>query len=414
MNRRKFLTSSTASIALPALESFGAAMVAAPPVRLLYLGFLWGVSRNEWFPSQDGTNFQLPKSLEPLEAHRKDLTIIRNISPVHHSHHPHDTVGKLLTCMDHRQPKGAPQDLISVDQVAAAHLGKDTRYSSLAITSRNGGGGSGLSLSWDQFGKPLPGYADPVEIYNELFGQGKMSLAEREWRLNQDQSVLDSLHRQAKALEKQVSSTDRDKLDEYFTSIRQLEGKLKKSEEWLNRPKPKAPLTPPGAHLTGSARIKATYDLIAAALQTDLTRVISYRQPLNGLLKELGLPNAHPVNHQSDDALKEACIEKDRAQSQLFAGLIDKLKSIREIDGSSLFDNIMLTYASGVRSAHNNKNLPVIVTGGAGGQLKPTGCIDVADRDARLSNLWLTSLQVAGVPSKKFAHSNGTIDAIRK
>jgi hypothetical protein len=316
--------------------------------------------------------------------------------------------------MDHRQPKGAPQDLISVDQVAAAHLGKDTRYSSLAITSRNGGGGSGLSLSWDQFGKPLPGYADPVEIYNELFGQGKMSLAEREWRLNQDQSVLDSLHRQAKALEKQVSSTDRDKLDEYFTSIRQLEGKLKKSEEWLNRPKPKAPLTPPGAHLTGSARIKATYDLIAAALQTDLTRVISYRQPLNGLLKELGLPNAHPVNHQSDDALKEACIEKDRAQSQLFAGLIDKLKSIREIDGSSLFDNIMLTYASGVRSAHNNKNLPVIVTGGAGGQLKPTGCIDVADRDARLSNLWLTSLQVAGVPSKKFAHSNGTIDAIRK
>jgi len=412
MNRRLFLQSTGTCVALPALESLGAA-AGKPPVRLVYLGFLWGVSRDKWFPAETGMDIAFPSALEPLKTHQKDLTIFRNLTPVHNQHHPHDTVGKLLTCMNQRQPKGGPNDRVSVDQVAAAELGKTTRYSSLAFTSRGGGGGTGLSLSWDQFGKPIPGYADPVTIYNELFGQGKVSLVERQWRLNQNQSVLDSLRGQAKSLELQASTADRDKLDEYFTSIRQLENRLKKSREWLDRPKPTAPFAAPGDHLTGSERIQVTYDLMVTALQTNLTRVISYRQPLNGLLKELGLPNAHPVNHQSDDATKQACIDKDRAQSQLFAGLIDKLKSVREVDGSTLFDNVMLTYASGVRSAHNNTRLPVIVTGRAGGHIKPAGCVDLPDRDARLSNLWLTSLRVAGVQANQFAHSNGTIDAIR-
>jgi len=131
-------------------------------------------------------------------------------------------------------------------------------------------------------------------------------------------------------------------------------------------------------------------------------------------LKELALSNAHPINHHGgNSAMVEQSATKDIAQSELFSYMIDKLKTIKEFDGSSLFDNVILTYGSGVRMGHANINLPVIVTGRGKGKVKPAGYVELNENKRRLSNLWLTILQSAGLEVDKFSHSNGLVEEIR-
>ena len=220
MNRRNFLRGTGALLALPMLETFADRQKSSPPMRLMFIGFPWGVTgKNNWFPKSTGRNFEITKCLKPLEKHKDDLTLFKNISPLHNSHHPHITLAHYLTCLNFRKPKDGAYDLISCDQVAAEKLGKDTRYSSLQLTSLGGeGAGGGLSLAWDKYGKPVPGYADPVSLFNELFGDGKVSVAERRQMISKEQSIMDAFRDQSKSLEKKVSKTDKDKLDEYFTS----------------------------------------------------------------------------------------------------------------------------------------------------------------------------------------------------
>ncbi|MCH2204331.1 MAG: DUF1552 domain-containing protein [Lentisphaerales bacterium] len=414
MNRRHFLQGTGALLSLPFLEAL-ADKKSSVPMRLMFIGFPWGVTnKNYWFPEDTGKNFKLSKGLKPLQKHQNDLTIFKNISPLHNSHHPHNTLAYYLTCKDFKEPKGGAYDKISCDQLAAEKLGVETRYSSLQLTSNgNEGAGKGLSLAWDKYGKPVPGYTDPVALFNELFGNGKVSVAERRQMINKERSIMDAFRDQSRSLEKKVSKTDKDKLDEYFTSIRHIEKSLAKTEQWIDTPKPKAGMPAPKKGLKGTAHIKVMYDLMIAAIQTDLTRVITYRQPLNDLLKELSLSNAHPINHHGGkQELVDQSVTKDAAQTKLFSYMIDRLKDIKEIDGSRLFDNVILTYGSGVRSGHANINLPVIVTGGGQGKIKPAGYIELAENNRRLSNLWLTILQSAGIEQEKFSHSTGTISEI--
>jgi len=416
MNRRHFLRGTGALLALPMLEAFANEKKASPPLRLMFIGFPWGVTgHNNWFPKSTGKNFQITKCLKPLEKHKDDLTLFKNISPLHNSHHPHNTLAYYLTCMNFRKPKDGAYDLISCDQLAAEKLGKDTRYSSLQLSSLGGeGAGAGLSLAWDKYGKPVPGYTDPVSLFNELFGDGKVTVEQRRQMINKERSIMDAFQDQSRSLEKKVSKTDKDKLDEYFTSIRHIEKTLAKTEQWIDTPKPKPGMPAPQKGLQGKAHIKAMYDLMVAAVQTDLTRVITYRQPINALLKELALSNAHPINHHGgNSAMVEQSATKDIAQSELFSYMIDKLKTIKEFDGSSLFDNVILTYGSGVRMGHANINLQVIVTGRGKGKVKPAGYVELNENKRRLSNLWLTILQSAVLEVDKFSHSNGLVEEIR-
>ncbi|MDD7984637.1 DUF1552 domain-containing protein [Lentisphaera marina] len=416
MNRRDFLQGSGAFLALPTLETFAREKRSTPPLRLMFIGFPWGVTgKNNWFPSSTGKNFDITKGLKPLAKHKNDLTIFKNISPLHNAHHPHNTLAYYLTCMNFRKSNGGIYDLISCDQLAAEKLGVNTRYSSLQLSSLgNEGAGAGLSLAWDKLGKPVPGYTDPVALFNELFGDGKVTVEQRREMIKKERSIMDAFRYQSRILERNVSKSDKDKLDEYFTSIRHIEKGLTKSEQWIDTPKPKADMTKPKKGLQGKAQIKVMYDLMVAALQTDLTRVISYRQPLNALLKELSLSNAHPINHHGGkQELIEQSIIKDQAQSELFSYLIERLKSIKEFDNSSLFDNTILTYGSGVRSGHMNIKLPIIVTGKGKGKIKPAGYVELKEDKNRLSNLWLTILQSAGLEIDSFSHSNGLIDEIR-
>jgi hypothetical protein len=413
MNRRNFLKGSGVLLSLPMLESFADPAKKKAPVRLMYFGLIYGVTKDtHWFPAKTGKNYEISYGLKPLEKHKKDFTVFGNVGnpAAKDSHYSCTTLytGADLT----RTPGRAFHNSISCDQIAGKILGRDTRYNSMELTCTDGGTGPGLSLAWDAAGKPIPGMQDPVEVYNHLFGDGKMSIAERKQMLTKKNSILDAVNEECKSISKVISKNDKDKLDEYFQSIRQIEGRLSKSEEWLGRPKPKAPLSAPKPGLQGMDYMKMMYDLMIAALQTDSTRVVSFRQPIRTILKDLQIPySAHQLSHhKNQENTFDSSRKKDQAHSELLCYIIDKLKATRDIDGKSLYDNSVVCWSSGVRHGHMLRNVPTIMTGGGGGHLKHQGHIHLKEGKNRLSNLWLTSLKAAGLPIERFADSNGIVE----
>lgn len=405
MHRRHFLRGAGAFLTLPTLETFAEQKSEPAPLRLMFLGFPWGVSRNNWFPEENGKDFQITKGLQPLSDHKDDLTIFKNICPLHSSHSAHNTLGYFLTSGDHKRPKGGAYDLVSCDQLAAETLGVKTRYSSLEISGRGNN-----FMSRDRSGKPVPGHSDPLALYHHLFSDGTVSLDERRYMIRKERSIMDAFRDQSRSLENKISRADKEKLDEYFTSIRQIEKDLTKAEQWAGIPKPEPGFQAPGKGMRGTAQVKMMYDLMIAAIQTDMTRVVAYQQPLDRILGELNLGGAHGLNHAPES---QNATTRDIALSELLAYLIDKLKTTKEYDGSSLFDNTILSYGSGVCWQHGIRDLPIIVTGKGKGRIRAAGCVELEEGKNRLSNLWLTILQSAGLELDAFSHSNGLIDEIR-
>lgn len=416
--RRQFLRSSTALIALPALESLGfrafsAASVQAPPKRMVFLGFGWGVTNETWFPDikQPGPDYSLSEGLKPLARHKADFTIIQGCSNKYTNEAHWGSTFWLTGANRYAQPGQSFANSISADQVAALHLGGDTRFASIQLNSadaQNSGHGPGQSLSWDVRGKSLAALDNPVLAFHRLFSDESTPLSERQAMIAQKRSVLDTVLRDARRVQKGLTKTDTDKLDEYFQSIRDIEVRLGKEEQWLTVPKAKAPVSEPKVGLEGKEEIKVMYDLIVAALKTDATRVITYRQPVGTLLKSLSLKVApHDMSHYTPGERMAASQARDTAQSELLAGLIDKLKSSKEADGSSLFDHTALAYGSNIRTIHYLDNCPTLVAGG-GANLK-LGQHLVLPKDTPLCNVWLTMLQGIGMnPKQVERHGDST------
>lgn len=267
------------------------------------------------------------------------------------------------------EPGQSLHNSISVDQVAAAQLGRETRFSSLQLNSvdvPNSGHGPGLSLAWDIHGKMVAGLDNPVIAYHRLFSPDDTPLVQRQAMLAQKRSVLDAVLTDAKDLQRGLSKSDIDKLDEYFQSIRDIETRLGKDEQWLQVPKPGGSMNEPRATLSGRDEVQIMYDLMVAAFQTDSTRVITYRQPVGTLLQSLNIKVApHDMSHYSPGDRMIASQKRDVAQSELLAGLIDKLKAVKEPDGSRLFDQTTVAYGSNIRTIHYLDNCPTLIAGGA-------------------------------------------------
>ena len=233
----------------------------------------------------------------------------------------------------------------------AAQLGLQTRFASLQFNSSEkgdmSGHGPGLSMAWDVSGKPVGGQNGPVAAFHRLFAKDTTPLSQQKALLAQKRSVLDAVMEDARRVQKGLTKTDNDKLEEYFQSLRDIEVRLGKDEQWLNVPKAGAPVAEPKPGLAGKDEIQVMYDLIVAALQTDTTRVITYRQPVGTLLQSLDLKVApHDMSHYTAGPRMEASQRRDATQSELLAELIDKLKATKEVDGSSLFDHLALAYGS--------------------------------------------------------------------
>lgn len=425
--RRHFLQSSTALIALPVLESLGfrrfvsAATPAAPPKRLVFLGFGWGITEPTWYPDikKPGADYELPLGLKPLERHKADFSVVQGLWNKYSNEGHWGSTMWLTGANRYAQPGQSFHNSISADQVAAAQLGLQTRFASLQLNSSESGDmsghGPGLSMAWDVSGKPVGGQNGPVAAFHRLFAKDSTPLAQQKSLLAQKRSVLDAVVDNAKWLQRGLAKNDNAKLEEYFQSIRDIETRLSKEEQWMEVPRPNAPLKEPSATANGNGReeIKLIYDIMIAAMQTDSTRVMTFRQPVATLLTAMDI-KVHPHDmshyHTTLGEKLDASQRRDIAQSELLAGFLDKLKATKEADGSTLFDNIALAYGSNIRTGHELSNCPTIITGrGAGLKL---GHSIVAPKDTPLCNAWLTMLHGVGVNVVRHGDSTGTVSQL--
>jgi hypothetical protein len=256
----------------------------------------------------------------------------------------------------------------------------------------------------------LPGIANPVQAFHKLFSDESTPLAQRQAELRQKRSILDTVREDAKTVSSRLIREDVDKLDEYFQSIREIETRLSNEALWLDRPKIKpTDLIPlPKSTVEGYEEIQLMYRLIVAALQTDTTRIATYQQPVESLLRSLDIAfTGHNVSHYTAGPRMEASELRDKKQSELLSGLLDRLKAAREPDGSTLFDHTTLVFGSNIQSAHYLDNCPTVVAGrGAGVRM---GQHVVLPAKTPLCNLWLTLLRGSGVAVESHGDSTGVL-----
>jgi len=423
--RRHFLQSTAAIVALPVLDSLGfrrfasAAAPATPPKRLVFLSFGYGVTEPTWYPDikKPGADYEIPKGLAPLTRHKKDMTVVQGLWNKYNNEGHWGSTMWLTGANRYAQPGQSFSNSISADQVAAAKLGLETRFASLQLDDSEraeaSGHGPGLSKAWDISGKPVSGLSGPLAAYHRLFARDDTPIEKQRAMLVEKRSVLDTVLENAKTVQRGLSRADNAKVEEYFQSIRDIETRLTKEEQWIGVPPPKAPFGEPTAFNKGTDEIKLTYDIMLAAMQTDSTRVMTYRQPVASLLTSLGIkvfPHDMSHYHTTLGEKLDASQRRDIAQSELLAGFLDKLKATKEADGSTLFDHIALAYGSNIRTGHELSNCPTILTGrGAGLKL---GHSIVAPKDTPLCNAWLTMLHGIGVHAERHGDSTGVLKEI--
>jgi hypothetical protein len=420
INRRHFLRSSAATLALPFLESAGfrrfakAAAGAAPAKRMIFIAMGYGVTQETWFPdrTQTGSGYILPPGLAPLARHKEDVTVIQGLTN-RYSEDAHAGSTFWLTGANPHEGGAVFHNGISADQVAAATFGRETRFASLQLNGSDKdlsgpGHGQGLSLAWDTRGKPIGGQNSPLAAFNRLFAAETVSIESLKLRLSQKRSLLDTVLQEAKDLQRSLTKADVEKLEEYFQGIREIETRLSKDEQWQAVPKPRPPVQAPPEGPLGREEIRLMYDITVAALQTDSTRVVTYRLPISNLLSSLGVRvAAHDMSHYNPGERMEASQKRDAANSELLAGLLDKLKAVSESDGTRLFDHTTVVYGSNISNVHNLTNCPTLLTGGGAGIKR--GHHIVAPKDTPLCNVWLTLLRGAGLEIERHGDSTGVL-----
>lgn len=458
LDRRRFLRGIGVALALPAFESFAApAGVAKKAVKKKRLACFYmpdGVPmplRKDpahkdwaWFPHGSGKKFTLTKCLEPLEPLREDITIISGMShPKVRKYHGHSNADQFLTAAD-TGPRGPYKNSISLDQEFASHVGDQTRFSSL-VMSTDGGTGSprgAHTISFNRYGRAIPAEHRPKRIFDMLFVKSDGDAAKR---LALSQSALDDLREDAKSLRRELSTRDRKSLDEYLQSVRETEIKVAKSKRWMNIPLPKVDADHLKLNITPEepkTYLQTMFELIYLAFKTDSTRVAAYQLGReNGvgvsdyLARAVGFKLTHQLSHQTKekDGWKNFGIY-NRFIAEELGRLFTKLKKSSEpgSDGNML-DNTLLLFGSASSAFHLSRNYPLILAGGKNMGFKhgqylnfagdnPAGGPwlggrepwqkEAAKEDLPLSNLFVTMLQRLGVKTKKFADSTGTLDAV--
>jgi hypothetical protein len=419
--RRSFIRAGSSVFAIPFLETFAAraAVEATPPKRVVFLGGGFGFTKDTFYPKAAGrfSEIGLTEGLQPLKRHQDDITMVGNLSNLGASN-PHGGSTSYLTGANVAGTPGKRfHNSISCDQVLTQYIGQETRYASLTLSAKevdggqNSGHGSGLSLAWDDSGNPIPGINRPIDLFYTLFANPKDSREELDARLKKKQSILDVVRINGSGMKRTLSKGDQEKLDEYFTGVRQVEKGLERQARWADVPKPPAPFEAPSDGLSGEEAIHLMYDMIIIALQTDATRVVTYRQPVCDLLAGMGMKlKAHSLSHYGfSQPRSDASRERDQKCSALFSHFLDRLKEAKDSDGSRLFDNCIVSYGTNLRSGHELKNLPAILSGGAAKGIKHGRHMVLPKEDTPLANYWLTLMQQADVPVEAFSHSTGII-----
>jgi Protein of unknown function (DUF1552) len=423
IDRRKFLRGAGVALALPLLDSMTPAFAAtrksssppapgATPRRMLGICNNLGLLGDQFFPTGSGREYVPSPYLKLLEEHRKDFTVFTGVShPNVDGGHPADIC--FLTAAPH-PGSGSFRNTISLDQHIAEQIGILTRFPSLtlAVNTRT------RSLSWTGTGVAIPPEDKAASVFNEMFLQGSPAQIEAQIRkLDTGRSILDAIAGQARDLESSVGARDRERLDQYFTSVRDLEHRLQASKGWETKPKPvvhqAAPVDPANPALY-MEKVRVMYDLARLAFETDSTRSITLM--LDGVSAPvLEIPDVtltdsyHNLSHHGKSEAKRAQLKViDEWHMKLLAGLIANLKSVREGE-ETLLDRTTVVYGSnfGDANAHTCFNLPVILAGG-GFRHGQNLAFDM-NNNYPLPNLFVSVLQRMGIESDRFASSTGTM-----
>jgi hypothetical protein len=431
LSRRTFLRGAGVTVGLPLLDAMipawtALAQTAASPKP--HMGFMYlphGAIMDQWTPVADGKTFELTPILKPFAPFQKQLTIISGlenkpaIAPPVHALNP----ATWLSCVTPREGQ-EPYGGVTVDQIAAAHLGQDTPLPSLEVSTEGRGGNGGAcdrsygcsysaTVSFRTPTTPLPMEADPRKLFERLFGQGDTP-QERQAIAKQYSSILDLVTAEAADLRKTLDPQDRARLGDYLESVREIERRVQKMEE-RDLTSLDLPDVPVGG--TFDQRLTLMFDMIALAYQANLTRVFSFMmagEASNQTYNHIGVSDAfHPLSHhQNDKAKKDRLVRIQTYHSQAFAKFLAKLAAMPDGDGSML-DHSILLYGSNMSNsnAHDEFPLPTLVVGGGCGKLKGGQHLRYPDR-TQLSNVLLTLLDRAGVPVEKVGNSTAVMSEI--
>ena len=399
IDRRKFLQGMGVTLALPWLES---SMMAAPTriKRLVCFGNHLGFYPEAFFPKNSGADFIISPTLKHIEKHRKDFTVFSNLDDGTNGGHA-GVHAFLSGGIRKEMAAGFPEKNISIDQVAAEHVGSATRFPSITA-----GIDSGTNMVWKRSGVSVPPINNPAQLFRALFvDQDNASRVMQRKVLLHRSSVLDALRESAKTLNGKLDASDRDKLDQYLTSVREVERRLQMSREWLDKPKPKSPIKTIGqAERQHIEEMPLLCDLLALALQTDSTRVTTFEVPISFRTSELNVGGYHSLSHHSKSEDRLGQLQKvEKYWMEQFGFFLNRLKE------KKVFNDTLVVLGSGMSdgSRHSNRDLPVLL---AGGGIKHEGhliCPAEGSKRIPLSNLLLSTLQWFGCDRERFGKSTG-------
>ncbi len=405
LDRRQFLRGVGVSMALPALESFGAA--ASATKRMVAVNIPLGFLPEPFFPKTAGRGYETSAYLKAADHLRDDFTVISGVS------HPlvdggHAAEKSFLTAAPHPGARGF-KNTISMDQVVAKSIGDATRFSSLTVGDR--------SLSWTANGVSIPQEKSPAKVFEKLFMSGtEKDLSEQKQQINDGHSILDTVLEEANSMQKKISRADREKLDQFFTAVRETENRLTKSERWLETPKPVVDAKPPANVGSGDivTWMQSHFEVIRLALATDSTRVVAFGGPSHGLVPPLpGVSMGyHGLSHhgKNPDMMRQLEVI-DRGVIQAWVEFIESLKETADGAGT-LLDNTQVLMGSnlGNASGHITTNLPVLLAGG--GFKHGQHLAFDARKNYPLPNLFVSMMQNLGLETGEFASGTGTMTGL--
>jgi len=412
-SRRQFLRAAGVSLALPCLDAFvptsarGAAF-AGERRRMICICAPLGFYPGNFIPKETGKDYKPSPYLELLSEYRGDFTVISGLAGITGGH---QAIAGFLTGVPRAGQPGV-RNAISVDQFAAQHIGAQTRFPSLVLS------GEGLGLSWTRTGARVPAHNSPSRLFAEMFLDGQdHEVRNQLLRLKEGRSILDDVRDQASSFRANLGADDRDRLDEYLTSVRELEQRLVVDEKWRKTPKPKVNVQPPKDisnrnDLIGRTRL--LFDLAHLAVQTDSTRIITIM--LAGSTSAPPIPGVtqghHDLSHHGKDPGKLAQLNLIEVECmKVLRELLAKLKQSQE-GGDTLLDRTMVYLGSnlGDASSHSTRNLPVIVAGG--GFKHGQHLAFDPQNPPPMCNLYVSMLQRLGVETDKFSTGTGTLSGL--
>ncbi len=419
LSRRRFLRGAGIALGLPMLDAmtpaFAKAVAAdAKPRRMLAVCNNLGLIPDQFFPTQGGRGYALSPYLEMLKEHREDFTVFSGVShPDVDGGHPADNC--FLTAAPH-PGSGGFRNTISLDQYMAERIGHLTRFQSLTLGVNVARGSR--SLSWTGSGVLIPCEEKPSEVFKRLFVQGSEAEVNAQVRrLELGKSILDTVADQAKDLERTIGPKDKERLDQYYSSVRDLEQRLQMTKEWERKPKPKVNAVPPldpSDPREYMQKVKLMYDMARLAFETDSSRLVtlmldSVNSPAIDVNGEKMADAYHNLSHHGKSEAKLKQLKAiDQWHMKLLADLFSELKGVKE-HGETLFDRTMVLYGSNLGNAntHVTTNLPTLF--GGGGFKHGQHLMFNQERNYPLPNLFVSMLQRMGLEADKFASSTGTM-----